>query len=111
MREGLTMDTNEHESDMLYAEEVYQLIGYAFNIQKEIGHGYHEKIYENGLVVDLEENGINYLQQPRYQIEYKGTELGYYIPDLITHDKIVVDTKTIDRITDHERGQMLNYLY
>lgn len=24
--------------------------------------------------------------------------------------KLIVDTKTIDRITDHERGQMLNYL-
>ncbi len=26
-----------------------------------------------------------------------------------TFDQIVVDTKTIDRITDHELGQMLNY--
>ncbi len=25
-------------------------------------------------------------------------------------EKLIVDTKTIDRITDHERGQMLNYL-
>jgi GxxExxY protein len=23
---------------------------------------------------------------------------------------VIVDTKVIDRITDHERGQMLNYL-
>jgi hypothetical protein len=25
------------------------------------------------------------------------------------HGQLIVDTKTIDRITDHERGQMLNY--
>ena len=104
------MDTNVHESDVLYAEEVYQLIGFAFSVLKAVGHGYHEKIYENGLVVDLKEKGIDYIQQPRFEVEYKGVELGYYIPDLITHDKIVVDTKTIDKITDHERGQMLNYL-
>jgi hypothetical protein len=24
--------------------------------------------------------------------------------------KLIVDAKTIDRITDHERGQMLNYM-
>lgn len=104
------MDTNVHESNVLYAEEVYQLIGFAFSVLKEVGHGYHEKIYENGLVVDLKENGIEYKQQPRFDVEYKGVELGYYIPDLITHGKIVVDTKTIDKITDHERGQMINYL-
>ena len=33
-----------------------------------------------------------------------------FIPDLIVFDSIVVDTKVIDQITDHERGLMLNYL-
>jgi hypothetical protein len=32
------------------------------------------------------------------------------VPDLVVHNSIVVDTKTVERITDHERGQMLNYL-
>ena len=32
------------------------------------------------------------------------------IPDLIVFDTVMVDTKVIDRITDHERGLMLNYL-
>jgi hypothetical protein len=36
--------------------------------------------------------------------------VGLFIPDLIAFDVIVVDTKVIDRITDHERGLMLNYL-
>jgi len=29
---------------------------------------------------------------------------------LIAFGSVIVDTKVIDRITDHERGQMLNYL-
>jgi len=29
---------------------------------------------------------------------------------LITHNQLVVDAKVIDRITDHEIGQMMNYL-
>lgn len=41
---------------------------------------------------------------------YKGEVVGEYVPDLVVHEKLIVDTKTIDRITDHERGQMLNYL-
>lgn len=32
------------------------------------------------------------------------------MPDLIAFDAVIVDTKTIDRITDHERGKMINYL-
>jgi GxxExxY protein len=37
-------------------------------------------------------------------------KVGEFIPDLIAHEKIIVETKTIDRITDIERGQVLNYL-
>ena len=33
-----------------------------------------------------------------------------FVPDLIAFHAIVVDTKVIDKITDHERGLMLNYL-
>jgi GxxExxY protein len=36
--------------------------------------------------------------------------VGEFIPDLIAYGQIIVDTKTIERITDHERGQMMNYL-
>ena len=33
-----------------------------------------------------------------------------YIPDLIAFDTVIVDAKVIERITDQEIGQMLNYL-
>ena len=36
--------------------------------------------------------------------------MGLFVPDLIAYDTIVVDTKVIDRISNVERGQMLNYL-
>ncbi len=35
---------------------------------------------------------------------------GEYIPDIIAFDEIVIETQTIDRITKHEMGQILNYL-
>jgi GxxExxY protein len=37
-------------------------------------------------------------------------KVGEYVPDLIVFDQVIVDTKTIDKITDHEKGQILNYL-
>jgi GxxExxY protein len=74
------------------------------------GHGLHEKIYENCLCVEFRSHGIPYTQQERHQVLYKGELVGEYVPDLVVQRRVIVDTKTIDRITDHERGQMLNYL-
>lgn len=36
--------------------------------------------------------------------------MGDYIPDLLAFDRIVVDTKVIEKVTDREIGQMMNYL-
>ena len=95
---------------LIYKEEVHKIVGCSMEVLNEIGHGLHEKIYENALVVELSLRSISTLQQPEFPVIYKTVEVGKYIPDLICFDSIVVDTKTIERITDLEIGQMLNYL-
>ena len=102
------MDTNKHE--WLYGEETHQIVGCAFEVLNTLGHGLLEKPYENALCVEFGLRGIPFRQQPRFDVMYKTAKVGEYIPDLIVFDQIVVETKTIAQITDHERGQILNYL-
>ena len=89
---------------------MFQIIGCAMEVLNTLGHGLLEKPYENALVVEFGLKDIPYKQQPRFDVIYKGVKVGDYIPDLIAFGKIVVDAKTIDRITNVERGQILNYL-
>lgn len=104
------MDTDKHRSEFQEGDLAHSIIGAAFEVVNGIGHGLHEKPYENALVVELELRGHTIGQQVVYEIEFKGTTVGTFIPDLIVDDTVIVDTKVIDKITDHERGQMLNYL-
>ena len=91
-------------------DETHRIIGCAFEVLNEIGHGLYEKIYENALVVEFGLRGIPCEQQHRFDVLYKKHPVGYYVPDLIAFGQVIVDTKTIDRITDEERGKMMNYL-
>ena len=100
----------EEEHDLLLAKEVFEIVGCAMEVINELGHGFHEKPYENALVVELAAQSIPFRQQARYDVMYKGVVVGEYVPDLIIRDQIVVDMKVIEAITDHEIGQMLNYL-
>jgi len=106
MRKGWGTDNTA----ILYQKEVYEIVGTAIEVLNEIGHGFHEKPYENALVVEFGIRGIPFRQQPSFDIMYKGRKIGEYIPDLIVFDSIAVDTKVIETITDRERGQILNYL-
>ena len=75
-----------------------------------LGHGLLEKPYENALCVEMSQQDIPYVQQPRFDVIYKSHKVGEYIPDLIAWNKIIIDTKTIEKIGDSEKGQMINYL-
>src|SRR6266545_798710 len=97
-------------TELLLKDEVYRIVGAAMEVLNGLGHGFHEKPYENALVVEFGLQKIPFTQQPRYDIVYKQVKVGEYVPDLIAFDSVVLDTKVIDAITDHERGQMLNYL-
>ena len=95
---------------MLFRDEVFQIVGCAIEVLNTLGHGLIEKPYENALVVEFGLRKIPFRQQPAFDVLYKEQRVGLFIPDLIAFDVIVVDTKVIDRISDHERGLMLNYL-
>jgi len=95
---------------LLLRKQTEIILGCAFEVLNEIGHGLHEKIYENALAVAFRDKEIPFDQQPRFSVLFKGQPVGEFIPDFLVFDLVVVDPKVIDQITDHERGKMLNYL-
>lgn len=104
------MNTKAHEEKLLHGDLVFQIAGCAMEVLNSLGHGLLEKPYENALTVELALRKIPFAQQRKFDVVYKGTKVGEYVPDLVVNDLVVVDTKCIERITDIERGQMLNYL-
>ena len=102
------MDPNEKK--LLFKNEAFQIISCAIEVLNTLGHGIIEKPYENALTVEFRLKKIPFRQQPSFDVVYKGEKVGFFIPDLIAFNAVIVDTKVIDRITDHERGLMLNYL-
>jgi GxxExxY protein len=98
------------KNDLILKNEVYAIVGASLEVHNIIGHGLHEKAYENALVREFVLRHIPFEQQSRFPVVYKETTIAEFIPDLIAFRQVIVDTKVIDRITDHERGQILNYL-
>lgn len=91
---------------VLYKEESQQIIGCAI----EVGFGFHEKPYENALVLEFGHRNIAFEQQKRFPLLYKSVPIGEYVPDLIAFDKIIIDTKTIEAIGRTEIAKIMNYL-
>ena len=97
-------------ADLLEKDLVYRIVGCAMTVHTELGCGLREKTYERALCIELGEEKLSHSQQHAYPVLYKGQKIDDYIPDLLIENRVIADMKTIDRIDDIERGQMLNYL-
>jgi GxxExxY protein len=104
------MDTDKHGFKLPEGEPTHAIIGAALEVLNGLGHGLHEKPYENALVVEFGLRGLAIDQQRRYPVIYKSVQVSEYVPDLLVGAAVIVDAKVIERITDNERGQMINYL-
>jgi GxxExxY protein len=103
------MDTDSTRN-LPHGALTHEMIGSAMEILNTLGHGLNEKVYENALVHEFTLRAIAVEQQRRFEVIYKGISVGRYIPDLIAGEVIIVDAKCVDRISDHDIGQMINYL-
>lgn len=98
------------EEKIIHKDLSYKIVGLAIQVRKELGFGFLEKVYENALMVLLEENGIRAEQQVPIKVNFHGRVIGNYIADILVEDSIILELKTIDRITKYEIAQTLNYL-
>src|SRR5436190_3896353 len=98
-------------NELLYKEEVFQLVGFCMEIHRELGKGHDEIIYKDAFVVELGRAGIPFLREKNYEIIYKGVILPhYYYADFVVCDKILFEAKAIEKLTDSHIKQVLNYL-
>ena len=97
--------------ELIYKDEVYQIIGAAMEVHKELGCGFLEAVYQEALEIEFQLRKIPYLREPKLNIYYKEQILTkYYEADFICFDNIIVELKALSGlISDHE-SQMLNYL-
>ncbi len=91
-------------------ELVHRIVGGAISVHNELGHCLREKTYEKALCIELNRQDLTFTQQTAFPVYYGGQLIDEYIPDLLIEEKVIVEIKTVDKILDEHRGQVLNYL-
>jgi len=95
---------------MLHEQITKDIIGAGMAVLNELRPGLDEKLYENALVIELQERGHTLEQQRSYEVHYHGQFIGKLIPDLIVDGQVIVDPKVATAFNDTHLAQMLGYL-
>jgi len=91
-------------------ELTYQIRGFVFEVNKVLGAGFLEKVYEKALLVELRKRGLKAEGQVPITVKYKGEVVGEYFADIVVEDKVIIELKAVDKLQKIHEAQILNYL-
>ncbi len=94
----------------LFSDLTHKITGVAMKLQRELGPGFLEKVYENGLVMDLRDSGLEVQHQVPLKVVYRGEVIGEYIADLLVEGKIIIELKAVKKLSDIHKAQLIGYL-
>lgn len=98
------------EKELVHRELTKEIIDSAFKVHNALGCGLLEKVYGNALVWDLELKNRKVEAQRSFKVVYRDKEVGTYYADLVLDDAVIVEVKSVEKIDDIHRAQLINYL-
>jgi GxxExxY protein len=87
-----------------------KIISAAIAVHEALRPGLDEKLYARALCIELAERQIQFTQQTKYDVNYRGKYLGHLIPDLVVEDSVIVETKCVENFHDIHVSQVIGYL-
>ena len=91
-------------------EITYAINGAVFEVNRILGPGFLEKVYEKALLFELRNRGLKAVSQVPIKVYYKKNVVGEYIADIIVEDRVIVEIKTVENFDRIHEAQLLNYM-
>ena len=101
---------DEHPGKLLHREITEKIIGAAFEVHRELGYGFLERVYQRAMQVELLRAGVSAEIEKRIQVKYKGVVVGEYDADLIVDGCVAVELKVTPQYDKRDEAQLLNEL-
>lgn len=86
------------------------IIGAAIEVHRILGPGLLESIYEEALCCELEMRGVRVERQLEVDVVYKGKVIKGQTLDLLVNGEVIVELKSVARLSDVAIAQVLSYL-
>ena len=86
------------------------IIDAAYRVRSSFMPGYLESIYENALIVELEDLGLKVQSQKPLSVMHKNRVIGEFKIDLLVEDSVIVEIKSVNQISSAHEMQLVNYL-
>jgi len=98
------------KSELLEAELVSSIVGGFFAVYKYYGYGLSERVYAGALALELRDRGHVVVRELVIDIEYKGLNVAKQRLDMVIDDRVIVENKAAENLSEADRMQVISYL-
>ena len=89
----------------------YRIRGAVFDVYNELGPGLLEKVYEQALIIELQNKELQVQNQVPIEVLYKGFDLDLqYRLDLLVNEQVVIELKSVETLLPVHHKQLITYL-
>ena len=81
-----------------------------YKVYNNLGYGFLEKVYENALLYELRNQGLDCEKQKPIKVYYEQIQVGEYYADIIVNECIILELKASESIAEEHEFQLINYL-
>lgn len=96
--------------EYLYQDLTSKIIACFYKVYNALGFGFLEKVYENALLIELNQCGLLVEKQKPINVYYEGKLVGEYYADLIVEKKVIIELKAVESLIEEHELQLINYL-
>ncbi len=87
-----------------------RIIECIYKVHNTLGFGFLESVYQNGLLVELENAGLNAKKETPIRVYYDEQPVGDFIADIVVDDKVILELKSVKELHPAHEAQLVNYL-
>ena len=97
-------------SKLLYADLSHKVIGLCFKVHSGLGCGLPEYLYHRALMREFVFTDLLCTSEELCDVDYLGETLGVFRTDIIVENKIILELKSVDKLTPSFESQLLTYM-
>lgn len=96
---------------LLFEQHTFQIIGACMEVQKILGNGFLESVYEEALEKEFIKRHIPYSRQQKLELFYDNKPMDkFFKVDFLCFDSIILELKAVSFLNNDAKKLTLNYL-
>ena len=95
---------------MKHKELTAKIIDCAYKVHRKLGFGFLESVYQNALMIELSNAGLQAEKEKKIKVTYDEQVIGDFTADVVVEEKVIIELKSVRQMHPAHEAQLINYL-